>query len=119
MFDYQIIHNIKSSSEQPDLDSLVRLFLHILSRPIMNTLNPAKFFKLLLSTDGEQVLGSTLRNTEVRLYFICHRETSREIFIILVINHLNWKGSLQTIYLRPFFLLILWSALKKLKKTQN
>jgi len=119
MFDYQIIHNIKLSQEQPDLDSMVRLFLDTFSQSVVNIFNPAKYFKLLLSKDGEQVLGSTLRNIEVRLYFICHMETAVEIFIILVMNNLNWKGSLQSIYLRPFFLLTLWFALRKLKKTRN
>ena len=118
MFDYQIVHNLKMLQEQPDLDSMVRLFLDSFSRSV-SIFNPAKFFKVLLSSDGEQVLGSTLRNIEVRLYFICHRQTSGEIFVILVMNSLNWKGSLQTLYLSPFIILTTWLALRKLKKNRN
>ncbi len=117
MFDYQITHTIKFSKGQPDLDSLVRLFLATLANRSGKILRLRKYFRLYFTTNEEAVLGSNHRNLEIRLYFIRRKEISCEVFLILVLSDLNWKGSLQSLYLRPFLLLILWSALLIMKRS--
>jgi hypothetical protein len=115
MIDYQVMHRIKFSKGQPDLKAVVRLFLSELPGCSGKFLSLHKYFGLYFTADQEAVLGSNLRNMEIRLYFIIPREIPGHIFLILVLYNLNWKGSLQSLYLRPFLLIIIWTALRLMK----
>jgi len=115
MIDYQVIHTIRFSKGQPDLETLVRLFLSALPSRSGKFLWLRKYFRVYFTADQEAVLGSNLRNMEIRLYFIQSREIPGHVFLILVLYNLNWKGSLQSLYLRPFLLIILWIALRLMK----
>ena len=116
MFDYQVIHSIKLSNERPDLETLVRLFLATFSKPAGKFINPATYFRTLLSANDEIIIGSNHRNFEVRLYFMRHKESSREVFIIFIMNSLNWVGGLKSIYLFPFLRIIILAVLRVLRK---
>ena len=116
MFDYQVIHSLKLSKKQPDLETLVRLFLDTFSKPAGKFINPAVYFRILLSTDDEIIIGSNHRDFEVRLYFVLHMESPGEVFIIFIMNSLNWMGGLKSIYLRPFFKIIIRAILRVLRK---
>jgi hypothetical protein len=116
MFDYQVIHTIKLTMEQPDLETLVRLFLDSFSKPAGKFVNPSAYFRVLLSTSDEIVIGSNHRNFEVRLYFMLHKESSGEVFIIFIMNSLNWIGGLKSIYFRPFLKIIIRTMLRELRK---
>jgi hypothetical protein len=115
MIDYQVMHTIRFSKGQPDLETLVRLFLSALPGRSGKFLWLRKYFRVYIMADREAVLGSNLRNLEIRLCFIQSRKISDYIFLILVLYNLNWKGSLQSLYLRPFLLIILWRALRHMK----
>ena len=116
MFDYQVIHTIKLSKKQPDLEILVRLFLDTFSKPAAKFINPSVYFRVLLSTNDEIIIGSNHRDFEVRLYFLLHKESSGEVFIIFFMNTLNWMGGLKSIYLRPFLKIIIRVILRVLRK---
>jgi hypothetical protein len=115
MIDYQVMHTIKFSKGQPDLEALVRLFLSALPCRSGKFLSLRKYFGLYFAADQEAVLGSNLRNMEIRLYFLQSKEIPGHVFLILVLYNLNWKGSLQSLYLRPFLLFALWAVLRLMK----
>ena len=119
MFNNQEYENTKMLKERPDLERRVRMFLDTPSHPVIKKYILAKYFKVLFSAEQECVLGSNLRNIEIRLYFINRRETTAQMFVIFVMNKLNWKGSLQSSYLHPFLLIILWFVLRIWKKTHR
>ena len=117
MFDGQNVYTFKSLNGQPDLETLVRLFLDTISNRAGKKLNSAKYFGTLFTSNDECVLGSNQRNFEVRLYFLNRRETSGELFIIFILNNLNWIGGLKSLYLIPSLKIILWFTLRILRKS--
>ena len=114
MLNYQIVHTFKWSKGQPDPERLVRLFLDTLASRF-GIFGLWKYFGMYLIEKEEAVLGSNHRNFEIRLYFIRRRESSGNVFLILALYHLNWMGILQSMYLRPFLLIILWLALRLMR----
>ena len=116
MFDYQVIRTIKFSQEQPDLEILVRLFLDTFDKPAGKLINPSVYFRILLVTNDEIVIGSNQRNFEVRIFFMRHKESAGEVFIIFTMNSFNWMGRLKSIYLYPLIKTIIRAMIRVLRK---
>ncbi len=112
MLDFQKTYTITCVNQQPDLDSLVRLFLNNLARRSLGIFNLKKYFSVYLTTCDEAVIGSNNLNFEIRIYFFRRREHTSSIFLIFAFNHLNWLGGLQSLYLRPLIFLGIRSTLR-------
>jgi hypothetical protein len=116
LFDYQVIRIIKLSQEQPDLEILVRLFLDTFSKHAGKFINPSAYFRILLATNDEIVIGSNHWNFEVRIYFMQHKESAGEVFIIFTMNSFNWMGRLKSIYVYPLIKTIIRVMIRVLRK---
>jgi len=114
MFDHQVVYTIRRPKAQPDLEPLVRLFLNALPACSGKFINTQKYFNLYFMEKDETVLGSNLKNFEIRLYFIRSIKLSVNVFIIFELNNLNLLGILQSLYLYPLFLFVLRRTLRSL-----
>ncbi len=112
MFDHQVVYTIRKTKAQPDLESLVRLFLNALPACSWKFIDVHKYFSLYYMEKDETVLGSNLRNLEIRLYFIHGKKLSANIFMIFTLNNLNITGLLQSLYLYPLLLITLRCTLR-------
>ena len=109
------MHPINLPKGQPDLDTLVRLFISALNKRPANYFKIRKYFRIFLKSEDEAVLGSNRRNLEIRLYVMRHKNISNEIFFVLALYKLNWLGYLQSVYLHPLLKILLWSMLRTIK----
>lgn len=116
LFDYQVIRIIKMSQQQPDLEIPVRLFLDTFSKPAGEFIHLSDYFRILLAKNDEIVIGSNQRNFEIRIYFLRHKESAGEVFIIFTITSFNWMGRLKALYLYPLVKIIIRVTIRLLRK---
>ena len=88
MFEFQSTRTIKWRGEEPDLEYLVRLFIESVPPGFKKFFDEHKYFRILYTDRNEAVLGSNLKNLEVRLYLFRREDASGAVFLILVLHNL-------------------------------
>jgi hypothetical protein len=108
----KLLNRICIPTGKPDLRSQVRLFVSALDHFPGKFFKIREYFKVYLLVEDEAILGSNHRFFEIRLYFIRHRAVSDEIFLIFILDILNWRGIAPVLVLRPLLSLALWHAVR-------
>lgn len=117
MFDHQVLYAVRWPLEQPDLESMVRLFLSFLPMRFRRILDLNQYFRIYLIAKDDAVLGTDRHNIEIRLYFIRRRQLSDNIFLLLTINHLNPAGFVQSFCIRPLLSCIIGITLRRIRRS--
>ena len=115
MFNQQAFYTVRWPWEQPDLESMVRLFLGFLPLRFRRILDLSQYFRIYLIAKDDAVLGTDQHNIEIRLYFIRRRQLSDNIFLLLTINHLNPAGFVQSFCIRPILSCIIRITLRRIR----
>jgi hypothetical protein len=104
IFDYQTFHILEWFKKQPDLETMVRLFLDSLPyRP----LKIYRYFHTFYLRENEALLGTNRKNLEIRVFFYKTEKLPNSIIIRFAVSHLNPVGYLQSILFRILFFFLL------------
>lgn len=116
VFDFQLFHIINYPQKQPDLETVVWLFLKSIPSWLGIFLNIQKFFNIYYIMTDEAVLGFNNKNFEFRIFFYKIVELPGCIILCFAISYQNKRGYLQSLYFRLLFFPLLHLITRSMKQ---
>jgi len=116
IFDNLTAHTLRWPCKQPDLRTVIRLFLNAVPAWFRRLSDLQKHLRIYSVSDKTAILGADYKNLEFRLCLIRCEKFSADLIIILAGSYLNPSGFFQSLLTRPLLLVALSSTLKTMAR---